>query len=254
MKTRESLRLALGFQTSLVKQEALDELLTPQRALSDRLWDDDRMRPEVRERLLQIALDFHAHLELPFEPEEVILTGSLANFTWTRYSDLDVHLLYDFGELDDAEADLVRALLRSETMRWNDAHAIRVRGHEVELYPQDIAEPHFATGLYSLSRDEWIRTPTPQQAQATRPEVEEKVARIRHAIASASEADDPLDRLKRVKEKIRLMRKCGLETGGEYSVENLAFKVLRTEDDLEALRSEIRVLEDQALSLNGNGA
>ena len=38
-----------------------------------------------------------------------------------------------------------------------------------------------------------------------------------------------------LKEKIRNMRKSGLETGGAFSVENLAFKVLRRNESLKKL-------------------
>ena len=38
-----------------------------------------------------------------------------------------------------------------------------------------------------------------------------------------------------LKEKIRNMRKSGLETGGAFSVENLAFKILRRNESLKKL-------------------
>ena len=38
-----------------------------------------------------------------------------------------------------------------------------------------------------------------------------------------------------LKEKIRNMRKSGLESGGAFSVENLAFKVLRRNESLKKL-------------------
>ena len=41
----------------------------------------------------------------------------------------------------------------------------------------------------------------------------------------------------KLKEKIRKFRKCGLEHGGQYSTENLAFKLLRRSDYLGKLSS-----------------
>ena len=46
------------------------------------------------------------------------------------------------------------------------------------------------------------------------------------------EGDAVLDAIDRLKTKIRNMRKSGLEGAGQYSVENLAFKVLRRSEEL----------------------
>ena len=39
----------------------------------------------------------------------------------------------------------------------------------------------------------------------------------------------------RLRHKLRNYRQCGLEQGGEYSVENLVFKALRNEGELDKL-------------------
>ncbi len=44
-----------------------------------------------------------------------------------------------------------------------------------------------------------------------------------------------VDKVNTLKEKIKKMRKAGLDKKGEYSVENLAFKVLRNNGYLEKL-------------------
>ena len=53
----------------------------------------------------------------------------------------------------------------------------------------------------------------------------------------------------KIKQKIQKMRKTGLETIGAYSVENLAFKVLRRNDYLEKLSNAKRKAYDKMLSL-----
>jgi hypothetical protein len=45
------------------------------------------------------------------------------------------------------------------------------------------------------------------------------------------------------------MRKAGLAKAGEWSVENLVFKILRNLGMIDKLTQEIRDLEDQELSL-----
>jgi hypothetical protein len=58
-----------------------------------------------------------------------------------------------------------------------------------------------------------------------------------------------LNKLRAVKEKITKMRKAGLERAGEWSVENLVFKILRNLGLIDQLTEKIRELEDQELSL-----
>jgi hypothetical protein len=58
-----------------------------------------------------------------------------------------------------------------------------------------------------------------------------------------------LDRIKAIKEKITTMRQSGLERAGEWSVENLAFKILRNLGLIDQLADRIRELEDEHLSL-----
>jgi hypothetical protein len=53
----------------------------------------------------------------------------------------------------------------------------------------------------------------------------------------------------RVKEKIKKMRQCGLETGGEFSIENLAFKVLRRNGYIAKLWDASTEKRDLELSL-----
>ena len=45
------------------------------------------------------------------------------------------------------------------------------------------------------------------------------------------------------------MRKAGLERAGEWSTENLVFKILRNLGMIDQLAEKIRELEDQELSL-----
>ena len=54
-----------------------------------------------------------------------------------------------------------------------------------------------------------------------------------------------------IKEKIRNMRRCGLTDGGEFSAENLAFKVLRRNGYLAKLSDLRNDAYDKMMSLNG---
>ena len=90
---------------------------------------------------------------------DVQLTGSLANFNYTDHSDLDTHVILDFSEINE-DKELVKKALDGKRFIWNLNHDIFIRDHEVEIYFQDVNEPHVASGLYSLYNNEWITEPS----------------------------------------------------------------------------------------------
>ena len=124
--------------------------------LNPNYWQDGKFDPEVREKLLQIAKDLYEPLDI--KPDDITLTGSLAGYAYTKYSDLDIHILVDFASINQ-DKDLVKQALDGKRFAWNIKHNIYIRGHEVELYFQNTNEPHHALSVYSLLNDEWIKEP-----------------------------------------------------------------------------------------------
>ena len=116
---------------------------------------EQEMHKDVRTRLLMIADDFFETLDIGWvEIDDIILTGSLANYNWSKFSDVDLHILVDFGEVDENE-ELVRSYFNSKKNLWNEKHNITVKGYDVELYVQDTDEPHVASGVYSVMWNTW---------------------------------------------------------------------------------------------------
>ena len=98
------------------------------------------------------------------EYEDITFTGSLANFNWSKFSDIDLHLLVDFSKVDE-NTDLVREFFRGKYGIWNKDHDIRIKGFEVEIYVQDSNEAHISTGVYSVLNDEWIVQPVQEEPE-----------------------------------------------------------------------------------------
>ena len=162
--------------------------------------------------------------------------------------------MLDFRDVDD-KTDLVREYFNAMKALWNRLHDIRIKGYEVEIYVQDVNDPHEAQGLYSVLNDEWVKKPTLDKKDFDRDNIKKKAASLMDQVdrvdrliddGKFEEAEKYADKLK---EKIRKMRKSGLETIGAYSVENLAFKVLRRTDYLEKLSNAKRKAYDSMLSL-----
>jgi hypothetical protein len=225
--------------------------------LNKDFWNQEgeRLDPEIRQKLIAIANDFWNSLEVgDADYDDITFTGSLAAHNYSQFSDVDLHILVDFSDVDD-KTDLVREYFNAMKSIWNRLHDILIKGYEVEIYVQDVNDPHEAQGLYSISNDEWIKKPVLDKQDFDKDNVKKKAAGLMDQIdrlqplideGKYEEAEKYADKLK---EKIRKMRKTGLETVGAYSVENLAFKVLRRNDYLGKLSDAKREAYDKMQSI-----
>ena len=129
--------------------------------LNPKFWKDNKIDSRIRLKLLDIADDFVDSLEVKWaEPEDIIMTGSLANFTWNEeYSDIDLHIVMDFKKVDK-RTDFVQNYFKSKKKEWEDKHEnLKIYGFPIEVYVQDKYEKHTASGVYSLEKNEWIIEP-----------------------------------------------------------------------------------------------
>jgi predicted nucleotidyltransferase len=226
------------------KQWILNEGEFYQDELNTLFWSNSQFDPSIREKLLQIANEFYQTFKLEIPISDIQLTGSLANYNWTPKSDLDVHVLIDFSKLNPDIA-LVKKGIDGQRFIWNLRHNIIIRRHDVELYLQDINEPHIASGLFSLLNNEWIRIPKYNPPQIDEMDVQKKFEGIVNDInqleanlqneSQEISSRELYDHSEKVKSRIMKMRKEGLAERGEFSVENLVFKKLRNEGYIQNL-------------------
>jgi hypothetical protein len=207
--------------------------------LSKDIFDNSKvMHESIRTRLIEIANMFVKYLEIPLEIKDIRLTGSLANFNWSTYSDVDLHIIVDFDELSD-KADLLKKFFDSKKSIWNDTYDIKIKGYDVELYVQDIDEVHTASGVYSVTDNKWIAEPSAEEISIDSKKVYDKTNEYSKRIDALEKSkDDPeviISLIDSLKDKIKKFRKSGLEKGGEYSYENLVFKSLRRLGEIERL-------------------
>jgi hypothetical protein len=209
--------------------------------LNPKIWNNFQMDPQIRRKLLMIAEDFWNFMNIDVQIIDIQLTGSIANYNWSPESDLDVHIIIDFSEVDD-NGELVRKALDGQRFIWNQRHPVVLREHDVECYIQDKEEQHISSGLFSLLDNKWIVKPTWNPPSIDPKDVSEKVRvimfefyKIKEEIQSATGDRAKLlhDYLSRFKKKIMKDRKEGLEKDGEYSIENLVFKDLRRKGVIE---------------------
>ncbi len=219
------------------------DLVTVNKELNPKLWEGDRLKLEVKQKLIEIARAFEDFVGIELDVEDYTVTGSNANFTWTEYSDLDLHLI-----IPGTPSEEQRELFTAKKALWSEQHDITIKGLPVECYVQGSEEPHHSTGVYSLVNDSWLVKPKKVKPSVDDAAIEAKkdaiLAQIEHALLSKD-----IDKLRAVKDKITQMRRAGLARAGEWSVENLVFKILRNLGLIDQITDKIRELEDAELSL-----
>jgi predicted nucleotidyltransferase len=227
-----------------------------QGALNQKIWaGDSHVRAGVKGALMDIVDEFLEGLDMDLDIKDIVITGSVANYNWSKFSDIDIHILVDFADVNDNE-EMVKKFFDAVRANWNKLHTILVKGHEVEIYVQDEHEPHVSPGVYSLKNNRWLIKPTKVKPEIDRPTTIKKMKQITREIDKLSLMYDnrhyegAFELAERIKKKIKRMRRNGLERAGVYAPENLAFKMLRRSGDIEQLFSIYTQAYDKLYSLD----
>jgi predicted nucleotidyltransferase len=222
--------------------------------LSDQIFGEEKghfvMRDEIKKRLIEISNDFIESLGVEFFIHDVVLTGSLANYNWSQYSDIDLHVIIDFEE-SKYEMDILKEFFDAKKNVWNEKHDIKIKGYDVEIYVQDINEPHISSGVYSVLHNKWEIEPKKETPNIDDRKILEKgedfAKKIDYLTKNPKEVT--INQLEDLRKKIKEFRQSGLESGGEYSYENLTFKLLRRNGYIQKLLKLKTQLTDKKLSI-----
>lgn len=232
-------------------KEELDTKLEYHDTLNKKLWDEnDMLIPEVRTALIRIASAFEEFIDKDgkiFEIVDIIITGSNCNYNYTPQSDIDLHLIVNLDDIEDTE--LVSAFLTAKKTLWKDQHDIKIKGYDVELYAQDKNDHLVATGVYSIINNKWIEKPHREKLSIDNFSVQTKACDIINQIDNVIKGNATVKQIDDIKDKIRKMRQSGLSKGGEFSVENLAFKAIRNNGYFDKLNNLKKSITDKDLSL-----
>ena len=215
--------------------------------LNPKIWDrDEKLLPEVREKLLEIAADFQEFLGVSdLEVEDITISGSNAAYSYTPHSDIDLHLVVRQPQQDD---EVYQELFNAKKYQYNDMHNIRIHGADVELYVQPADESPVSLGEYSIKNDQWLQVPRRKRARIDQSIVRHKYEDLKARIENAIKDDDS-ERIQALATKIKEMRRAGLDAHGEFGPENLAYKILRKQGYITKLYDAIATAKDRELSL-----
>lgn len=212
------------------------------RGFNEEIWEGEggKLRSKARKALLELAQAFWREVEHgAARVKDVTFSGSLAGDRWTQDSDVDLHLVVERGDdLDDEK--MAEEYFRARSRMWNSKHSLELAGHPIELYIQDSEAPHHSAKIYSVLKDKWVKRDE-QGEYPTADEVKRKAKPIASDVLGLVKrldeepTEELLDKADKMSERLRKLRQAGLESEGESSLENLAYKALKRAGYMEKL-------------------
>jgi hypothetical protein len=215
--------------------------------LNPKLFRGQHLQPDVENQLKSIAEDFLQEMGIhDLDVRDITISGSNAAYSYTDHSDLDLHILVNMKDLPNDE--IYREFFNAKKTIYNDTHDITIKGIPVELYIQDASEPVISLGEYSIKNNKWLRLPTKRRSNFDQTATKQKYEKMLEVIETALKAKD-LNKLNKVLKKIKQYRQAGLDKGGEFGPENLAYKALRSQGYITKLYDLRDKLHSQHLTI-----
>lgn len=212
--------------------------------LNPKLWKGRDLDPEIKSALLDIAKEFEQFIDLRVPVVDVLITGGQVSYHYTDQSDLDLHLVIDYDQVEcDQE---VAELLDSKRLLFKQQHKITVRGIPVEPGTEDLNQPS-VSAAYSLTKDQWIREPKNYGDKIDSLQIKKQSIHWSKIIRSVLDENDP-EKAKKCLKILRKYRKLGLKNSGEYGTENLVYKTLRNQGLVQKLADRVAQDLDKKLS------
>jgi len=234
------------------EDEKIVDSFIPKDSLSDVIFEDEsKMHSEIRKKLIDISNEYIDFIGIEFFIHDIVITGSLANYNWSNYSDIDLHIIVDFED-QKYSVDIMKEFFDAKEKAWKSKHDIKIKNYDVEIYVQDLNEKATSTGIYSILKDKWVTKPVKQKISIDDEKILSKSDEYTKKIddlVKKSQQHDVMDDLKKIYKKIKNFRQTGLDKGGEYSFENLTFKLLRRNGSIKKLLDLKSTLLDKKLSI-----
>jgi hypothetical protein len=211
-----------------------------------------KLNPEVRKHLLDITETFIESLGTnSIDLHDVVLVGSICNYNWSQYSDIDIHLVADIKSFS-SNANLAKEFFDTKKKNFTNNHNITVKKFDVEMYVQDVDEVINSKGIYSILFNKWLSEPNKNKRELDKESILSKVKQFYHEFAKIKKGGSAAEKIKKIdalKAKIKKYRQAGLDKSGEYGVENMVFKYLRRVGFIEDVNDLKYTLLDKNLSL-----
>ena len=138
----------------------LGEDLEKHDVLNPDLWDNNKLKSEVKHKLLDIVDKFKDNLlndGIKLDLKDVVIVGSNANYNYSEHSDIDLHIVANTGVYAN-QKELAVKLYDAYKRLFNNKYDPTIYGHEVELYVEPDNINANSNGMYSLNNG-WLKFP-----------------------------------------------------------------------------------------------
>lgn len=221
-------------------------------SLESYFWTNNKLNPDIRIKLLKIAESFYKNSEIELTVHDIIFTGSMAGFNYNEKSDIDLHLIFNFKDIDE-NTTLVKNWLLTKANQWNLNHDITIKGYEVQVYTEDVLDKNISNGIYSILNDKWIQEPKQNEVSTVNVsnvdgitlKISKYIDNLIHQFEtnnSPEDAEKVNNKIKELKKKLVDMRRSSLDLYGIYGAGNLIYKKLRNDGYFE----KIKVLQNSS--------
>lgn len=224
----------------------LVEKLEIHNELNPKLWDNDKLKDDVRNKLIDIIDQFKSTVDIPLHIVDAHIVGSQASYNYTKDSDLDLHLIVNF-DLYDASKEILQVAFNALKTRFNSDYDISFKGIDVEIYVEDIRSTTLSNGIYSVMKDAWIKHPE-KLTNLPQVDVSSTVDMLKKKIQVVLNSKDA-SKIEQMINELYELRKNSLDISGEYGEGNLAFKEIRNLGLLDELRDAYKQYRAKELSL-----
>ena len=212
--------------------------------LNPTFWNGERLKPEVRTHLLKVANAWAGYVEVKkSDIIDILILGGNVGYNYTKYSDLDLHLVVDTKVCPDVMSDYYQ----TKKQLWTTTHDVKVYGHDIEPYVEEPGKTRRKSqGVFSVKSNKWLIKPeklsTEVDTDLLSSKVRDMIVKIERTIKHADNAQT----LESLLKKLRDMRNSALDRGGEFAFENLVFKELRNKGYIDKLADHILKLQDKS--------
>lgn len=231
--------------------------------LNPKFWPNGKLNSRIRLRLMDIADDFVNELAVDWvKPDDVILTGSIANYNWSRYSDVDLHILIDFKKVYPKNQEFVDDYFKAKKENWLSNHEnLKIFGYPIEISVEDSNEDNPSSGRYSLYKNKWIVEPDDfQDAVINQEFVKKRAAMFMTQIddiekkfndeQDTNKCEKYIDKAYKIFDKLKNMRSEGLASSKkEMSSGNIIYKIIRRTGYLDKIWDIVNSSYDKANSI-----
>jgi len=220
--------------------------------LNPKLFDGDKLKPEVVEKINEIVdtfLDSLAEDNIKIDVEDIILVGSNVSYNYTKDSDLDIHILANLDNLECPD-NLYPLLYSAYKSLFNKKMDINFYGIPVEVYVETDDTPLRSNGIYSVKNNEWIKEPDPEAIPDIDVDEVDELVQPYEARFEDIEKNPTIEDIDQLITDIYDERKDGMNMeDGEYSYPNLCFKEFRNRGYLDRLKELRASVLSKQLSL-----